>query len=174
MRTKSKRFGSGSRALMTKTTNYLSLGLYKERPSYRRRLQLSKKDIQHFKTWIFKQIFYFCGSFLPSWIHWPDWIWIQSLSTASCLDVHGVSLSITSSMAVQGVSISTASSLDVQGVFLSITSSMDVQGVFWEQIKLFCFLSDNERTISKRFAFVPIISGPNQNVLLWFVSLWIK
>jgi hypothetical protein len=80
--------------------------------------------------------------------------------------VHGVSLSITSSMAVQGVSISTASSLDVQGVFLSITSSMDVQGVFWEQIKLFCFLSDNERTISKRFAFVPIISGPNQNVLL--------
>jgi hypothetical protein len=69
-------------------------------------------------------------------------------------------------MAVQGVYISAASSLDVQGVFLSITSSMDVQGVFWEQIKLCCFLSDNEWTKSKRFASVPIISGPNQNALL--------
>jgi hypothetical protein len=59
-----------------------------------------------------------------------------------------------------------ASSLDVQGVFLSITSSMGVQGVLWEQIKLFCFVSDNEQTKSKRFAFVPIKSGPNQNVLL--------
>jgi hypothetical protein len=69
-------------------------------------------------------------------------------------------------MAVQGVSISAASSLDVQGAFLSSTSSMDVQDVFWEKIKLFCFLSDNERTKTKRFASVPIISGPNQNVLL--------
>jgi hypothetical protein len=32
------------------TTVYLSLGLHKERPSYRRSLQLSKEAIQHFKT----------------------------------------------------------------------------------------------------------------------------
>jgi hypothetical protein len=49
-------------------------------PSYRRSLQLTKEAIQHFKTWTLKKIFYFCGSFLPSWIriHWPDWIRIQS------------------------------------------------------------------------------------------------
>jgi hypothetical protein len=40
---KIKKFGS-------KTTIYLSLGLQKERPSYRRSLQLSKEAIQHFKT----------------------------------------------------------------------------------------------------------------------------
>jgi hypothetical protein len=34
----------------SKTTIYLSLGLRKERPSYRRSLQLSKEAIQHFKT----------------------------------------------------------------------------------------------------------------------------
>jgi hypothetical protein len=39
----------------SKTTIYLSLGLHKERPSDRRSLQLSN-------------FFYFCGSFLPSWI----------------------------------------------------------------------------------------------------------
>jgi hypothetical protein len=33
----------------SKTTVYLSLGLHKERPSYRRSLQLSKEAIQHFK-----------------------------------------------------------------------------------------------------------------------------
>ncbi len=48
----------------SKTTSYLSLGLlHKERPSYRRILQLSKETIQHFKTWPFKKIFYFFGSF---------------------------------------------------------------------------------------------------------------
>jgi hypothetical protein len=60
---------SGSRALMTKNLKkitaekkikflldqklqftYLSLGLHKERPSYRRSLQLSKEAIPHFKT----------------------------------------------------------------------------------------------------------------------------
>ncbi len=35
------------------------------------------------------------------------------------------------------------------------------------------FCSDNKRTKSKRFAFVPIISGPNQNVLFRSVSFWI-
>ncbi len=80
------RIRSGSRALMTKnwrkkiqlkiflfvfgskTTIYLSLGLHTERPSYRRSLQLSKEVIQHFKHELKKKKFYFCGSFLPSWI----------------------------------------------------------------------------------------------------------
>ncbi len=47
---------------------YLSLGLHKRRPSYKRSLQPSKENIQHFKTWKFWTFFYFCGSFLPSWI----------------------------------------------------------------------------------------------------------
>ncbi len=45
----------------------VSLGLHKGRPSYRRSLQPSKENIQHFKTWNFLIFFYFCGSFLPSW-----------------------------------------------------------------------------------------------------------
>ncbi len=65
----------------------LSLGLHKERPSYWRSLQLSKEAIQHFKTWNFLIFFYFCGSFLPSWIriHWPYWIRIQSGSGSATL-----------------------------------------------------------------------------------------
>ncbi len=65
------RIQSGSRALMTKNRKkitsenyifnffkskiaiYLSLGLHKVCPSYRRSLQLSKEAIQHFKTWTF-------------------------------------------------------------------------------------------------------------------------
>jgi hypothetical protein len=35
---------------LSKTTIYLSLGHHKGRPSYRRSLQPSKKNIQHFKT----------------------------------------------------------------------------------------------------------------------------
>ncbi len=54
--------------LWSKTTIYLSVGLHKEHPSYRRSLQLSKEAIQHFKTWTLKKNLYFCGSFLPSWI----------------------------------------------------------------------------------------------------------
>ncbi len=42
---------------------YLSLGLHKGRTSYRRSLQPSKENIQHFKTWKFCTFFYFCGSF---------------------------------------------------------------------------------------------------------------
>jgi hypothetical protein len=42
--------GSGSRAFMTKTAIYLSLGIHKVCASYRRSLQLSKEAIQHFKT----------------------------------------------------------------------------------------------------------------------------
>ncbi len=39
------------------------------------KLQFTKEAIQHFKTWNFIIFFYFCKSFLPSWIrsdHWPD------------------------------------------------------------------------------------------------------
>ncbi len=52
----------------SKTTIYLFLSLHKERPSYRRSLQLSKEAIQHFRTWTLRKNFYFWGSFLPSWI----------------------------------------------------------------------------------------------------------
>ncbi len=38
------------------------------RTSYRRSLQPSKENIQHFKTWKFFAFFYICGSFLSSWI----------------------------------------------------------------------------------------------------------
>jgi len=45
---------------------YLSLGLHKGRPSYRRSLQPSKENIQHFKTLNFITFFYFWGSFCPT------------------------------------------------------------------------------------------------------------
>ncbi len=41
----------------SKTAIYLSLGLHKVCPSYRRSLQLSKEAIQHFKTWTFTTFF---------------------------------------------------------------------------------------------------------------------
>jgi hypothetical protein len=52
----------------SKTTIYLSLGLHKGSPSYKRSLQLSKIEhpaLQNMKSMIF---FYCCGSFLSSWI----------------------------------------------------------------------------------------------------------
>ncbi len=51
------------------TEIYLYLGLHKGSPSYRRSLQPSKENIQHFKTWNFSTFFYYYGLFLPSWIH---------------------------------------------------------------------------------------------------------
>ncbi len=81
------RIQSGSRALMTKNWKKIT-GLHKERPSYRRSLQLSKEAIQHFKTWTKKKIYTFVGHFCPPGsvsgfririrIHWPGWIRIQS------------------------------------------------------------------------------------------------
>jgi hypothetical protein len=73
-------YRSGSRALMTKkfkqmtsekkkkkfctkTTMYLSLGLHKERPSYRRSLQLSKEAIQTSKHELKKTILLLCVIF---------------------------------------------------------------------------------------------------------------
>jgi len=43
----------------------LSLGLHKERPSFRRSLQPSKENIQHFTTWNFLTFLYFLGHFCP-------------------------------------------------------------------------------------------------------------
>ncbi len=64
---------------LLKTAIYISLGLHKVHPSYRRSLQLSREAIQHFKTWTFKKFSTFVGLFCQSWIriHWPDWIRIQ-------------------------------------------------------------------------------------------------
>ncbi len=50
----------------SKIAGFLSLlGLNKGRPSYRRSLQPSKENIQHFKTWKFCTFFYFLGNFCP-------------------------------------------------------------------------------------------------------------
>jgi hypothetical protein len=45
--------------------SYLSLGLHKGHPSYRRSLQPSKENIQHFKTWSFLTFFYFVHPIHP-------------------------------------------------------------------------------------------------------------
>ncbi len=71
------RIQSGSSALMTKKWIYLIfftqiLQFHKVCPSYRRSLQLSKEAIHHFKHEFFQIFFYFCGSFLPSWIRIPN------------------------------------------------------------------------------------------------------
>ncbi len=129
---KKKFFGS-------KTTIYLSLGLYKERPSYRRRLQLSKKSSNTSKHELLNKFSTFVGHFCP-------------LGSGSTDPIE-----------------SGSNPFPQPAVWTCMAypfPSPAVQGVFREQIKLFCFLSDNERTKSKHFAFVPIISGPNQNVLL--------
>jgi hypothetical protein len=52
----------------SKIAIYLSQGLLKECPSYRRSLQPSKEIIQQLKTWNFLIFSYVCVSFLPSWI----------------------------------------------------------------------------------------------------------
>ena len=91
----------------SKTTVYLSLGLHKGRPSCKRSLQLSKENIQHFKTWNFL-------IFLLLWIifalpdpltrlnrdpirirnHWPDWIRILFGSGSATLNFTMVSFNI--------------------------------------------------------------------------------
>jgi hypothetical protein len=82
----------------SKTNIYLSLGLPKERPSYRRSLQLSEEAIQHLKTWTYTKNFStFVGHFCPPGsgsgfrirIHWPDWIRIQSGSGSATLHYRG-------------------------------------------------------------------------------------
>ncbi len=65
----------------SKTTIYLSLGLHKGRPSYRRSLQLSKENIKYFKTWDF-------SFFLFLWVIFalldPDLDSKHSCSAPSC------------------------------------------------------------------------------------------
>ncbi len=83
------RIQSGSRVFLTKNSTkfkaekkffwiknkiYLSLGLHKGLLSYKRSLQLSKGNIQHFKVWNFIIFFYLSGLFLPSWIRIRIWI----------------------------------------------------------------------------------------------------
>ncbi len=84
-----------------KTTIYLSLGLHKGRPSYIRSLQLSKENIQHFKTWNFlgplgkppalpiTSTLCRISSHMRIRIRirflWPDWIRIQSGSGSETL-----------------------------------------------------------------------------------------
>ncbi len=84
----------------SKTAIYLSLGLHKVCPGYRRILQLTKEAIQHFKTWIFST---FVGHFCPPGsgsgsvfklrirIQWSDWIRIQSGSGSETLPCWGIS-----------------------------------------------------------------------------------
>jgi hypothetical protein len=50
---------------ISKIAIYLSLGLQKGCPSYRRSLQSSKENIQHFKTLNFLTLFYLLGHFCP-------------------------------------------------------------------------------------------------------------
>ncbi len=49
---------------VSKIAIFLSLGLHKGHPSYRRSLQPSKRNNQHFKRWNLLTIFYFYGPFL--------------------------------------------------------------------------------------------------------------
>ncbi len=50
----------------SKIAIYLSLGLHKGHTIYRRSIQPSKENIQHFKTWKFFTFFYICGQFFSS------------------------------------------------------------------------------------------------------------
>ncbi len=65
---KKKKLKFFSFLLWSKIAIHLSLGLHKGPPSYRRGLQPSKENIQHFKRWNLLTVFYFSGPFLP-WIH---------------------------------------------------------------------------------------------------------
>ncbi len=94
--------GSGSKVLVTKNWRkkyswkknnlfwskiaiYI-LALRKGHPSFRRSLQLSKENIQHFKKWNLLTFLYFCGSFLPSLIRIQGSHWIRIHNTASNLN----------------------------------------------------------------------------------------
>ncbi len=93
----------------SKNAIYLSLGLHKVCPSYRRSLQLSNEAIQHFKTWTFTNFFLLFWIIfdlldpdpdsepgLRIRIHWPDWIRIQfriRIRNPGCEDAETVSCS---------------------------------------------------------------------------------
>ncbi len=77
----------------TKLAIYLFLGLYKGRPSYRKRLKPSKENNQHFKKWNLLTFFNFSGYFfsprsgsgLRIRIQGPHWLRIQSGSGSTTL-----------------------------------------------------------------------------------------
>ncbi len=85
--------------VLSKIAIYLSLGLHKGRPSYRRSRQSSKKNIHHLKKhWYFLIFYIFVCHFCPSGsgsgsgfliriltrIHWPDWIRIEITNPKHC------------------------------------------------------------------------------------------
>ncbi len=81
---------------------YLSLGLHKGRSSYRRSLQLTKENIQHFKKYNFLTFSIFVGHFCPpgsdSGSGSTDlWIRIQSRSGAENTDVNKEKLFVSQS-----------------------------------------------------------------------------
>ncbi len=73
--------------LGSKTAIYLSLGLHKVCPSIEEAFSSQKRPSNTSKHELLQHFFYFCGSFLPSWIriHRPDWIRIQSGSGSATL-----------------------------------------------------------------------------------------
>ncbi len=75
--------------LQSRTTIYLSIGLYKVCRSYRRSLQPSKREHPALQNMKFLKFYYFCWSF-PYWIRiririlWSDWIWIRNTDLQHC------------------------------------------------------------------------------------------
>ncbi len=76
-------------------------------PERTSKLQKKKENIKHFKISNFLILFYFCGSFLPSWIriririHGPDWIRIQSRSGSETLVFSILSCTTSTNMTVK-------------------------------------------------------------------------
>ncbi len=71
IRTKNYRRKKNLLFFFIKNGNYLSLGLHNGRPSFRRSLQPSKENIQHFKTWNLLTFSIFVGHFSdPDPKHW--------------------------------------------------------------------------------------------------------
>ncbi len=65
----------------SKTTIYLALGLHiKNVQVTEEAFSSQKRPSNTSKHELLKFFYYFCGSFLPSWmrIHWPDWIRIRN------------------------------------------------------------------------------------------------
>jgi hypothetical protein len=72
---KLKKKFKAEKKIWIKTTIFLSLGLYKGRPSYRRSLQPSKVKIEH--PALQNMIFFFVGQFCTPGFGIRIWIWIH-------------------------------------------------------------------------------------------------
>ncbi len=110
----------------SKTAIYLSLGLHKVCPSYRRSLQLSKEAIQHFKFFS-TFVGHFCspgsgsGFRIRIRIHWPDWIRIQSGSGSETLSIFQIKCMPESKLAFSAASVFIQySMLNILFVFCSV------------------------------------------------------